>query len=169
MASFTVSVSCSSDLYPNNFCLIYGSSDCAELCNNWVAECTTTTTTTNCTTRPGGLTEYSFSEESILYSNGETNFIGHTASFTQACNRWTAYYPVLAKTSRGYIGKVVSLAVGQRIYYPIGEDCEGWPKGGWVWVMDTQDGPTITIVEIKLEFINGIYVQTILSLQDCTA
>lgn len=37
MATFTITVDCASDVYPNNFCLIYGSSDCIELCDNWVA------------------------------------------------------------------------------------------------------------------------------------
>lgn len=36
MATFTISVSCAVDVYPNDFCLIFGSGDCQELCTSYV-------------------------------------------------------------------------------------------------------------------------------------
>jgi hypothetical protein len=48
MGTFSISVSCASDLYPNNFCLIYGSTNCAELCNGYIgSECYSSTTNTS--------------------------------------------------------------------------------------------------------------------------
>lgn len=39
MATFTISVNCATDLYTNNFCLIYGESDCQTLCDAFSNAC----------------------------------------------------------------------------------------------------------------------------------
>lgn len=35
MATFTISIKCRVDVYPNDFCLNFGSSDCAQLCSTF--------------------------------------------------------------------------------------------------------------------------------------
>lgn len=35
MSTLTITIPCATNPFPNNFCLIYGDSDCATLCINY--------------------------------------------------------------------------------------------------------------------------------------